>query len=97
MNCEITYTTDIYIPSPSDPTQSICVAKNKLVKRVIELEDVSSIAQHYTKKGNISKTKCQVVHEGFGTIIVHMPYEEMSKLKYPPRIQIKGFFDTSNQ
>ena len=91
MKYEISYKINVYKQDPKDPEKSILVAKNRPIKSYINLTDVTSVTQHYTVRGKVSKTKCEITHNELGSIIIETPYDVMCELVQIKPIKIKGY------
>lgn len=94
MKYEICYKINVYKQDPKNPEERLLVAKDRKIKSYINLTDISSVTQFYTKTGRLSKTRCEIVHNELGSLVVDTPYEKMCELVELKPIKIKGYGKT---
>lgn len=72
--------------------------KNKIIKKnvkgksVVALDDIKIVDYYFDNDGKLDETKCRILHENYGWVILTESYEEISKLKMDGlTIEVKGF------
>lgn len=72
--------------------------KNKIVKKnvrgksVVALDDIKIVDYYFDNAGKLDETKCRILHENYGWVILTESYEEISKLKMDGlTVEVKGF------
>lgn len=72
--------------------------KNKIVKKnvrgksVVALDDIKIVDYYFDNDGKLDETKCRILHENYGWVILTESYEEISKLKMDGlTVEVKGF------
>ena len=72
--------------------------KNKIIKKnvkgrsIVALDDIKIVDYYFDNNGKLDETKCRILHENYGWVILTETYEEISKYKMDgTTLEVKGF------